>query len=272
MIIIKLFFKILIAGFIGELIVILILNIINIGVLKNYERLEVIIGITGLITTFFGAYFGAKIAGSESRKLFKQQIKMNDLQQNMEINLDVLEYIEDVNKNLNFINELIKNDDFLDPKNLKKLLKNCKEINDTLESLKNKNLNKASAVLYWDVQIFHEKFKDVYSKIQGIIDNDETRELFKNVKGNEIPMEYIGSWEYLTVGIDNYIYFIICHDRKEIEKKISVDLIMEENKTFFKAKKDEVKSFFRKINNSFNNIEYKNREELIKEYTKIYKD
>ncbi|RIN38403.1 hypothetical protein, partial [Staphylococcus succinus] len=141
-----------------------------------------------------------------------------------------------------------------------------------LESLKNGNINKASVVLYSDIQNFYKEFKNFNYKIQNMIDTDATRDLFKNVKKNEIPMGLIGLWRDLYEGSDNYLYFLVDNGREEITKKVSVDLIIEENKRFFEDKKVEIKNLSHKINDSFNNMQYKNREDLIEEYTKLYKD
>lgn len=268
----KAFFKIFIIGLITQLLIILILTLFRFNMWKSFEQAEVIVGILGLVTTFLGAYFGAKIAGSESRKLFKQEIKMNDLNKNMEINLNVLEDIEYVKRKIDFINELNRNSKFLEPSSLRQLQATSREADSRLESLKNENLNKASVVLYSDIQNFYKEFKSFNYKIQNMIDNDTTRDLFKNVRKNEIPMELIGLWKDLYVAPDNYIYFIMDNGREEITKKISVDLIIGENKRFFEDKKVEIKNLSHKINGSFNNMQYKNREDLIEEYTKLYKD
>lgn len=197
---------------------------------------------------------------------------MNDLNNNMSINLDVLEDIEYVKRKIDFINELNRNSKFLEPSSLRQLQATSKDANYTLESLKNENLKKASVVLYSDIQNFYKEFENFNYKIQNIIDTDATRDLFKMVKKNEIPMELIGLWRDFHESSDNYIYFLVDNGREEILKKISVDLIMEENKKFFEYKKLEIKNFSHKINDSFNNMKYKNREDLIEEYTELYKD
>lgn len=268
----KIFFRILLFGLIGQLVIISFLTLFRFKMWRSFEQAEVIIGILGLVTTFLGAYFGAKIAGSESRKLFKQEIKMNDLNKNMEINLNVLEDIEYVKRKIDFINELNRNSKFLEPSSLRQLQATSKEANYTLERLKNGNLNKASVVLYSDIQNFYKEFKNFNYKIQNMIDTDATRDLLKNVKKNEIPMELIGLWKDFYESSDNYIYFLVDNGREEITKKISVDLIIEENKKFFEDKKVEIKNLSHKINDSFNDMQYKNRKDLIEEYTKLYKD
>ncbi|MDH9161323.1 hypothetical protein PYL56_08070 [Staphylococcus succinus] len=268
----KLFVKIFIAGLIGELCIFLIIYMGEFDFLKQYEKIDVTVGIVGLFTTFLGAYLGAKIAGNESRNLFKQEMKMNDLSRNMDVNLNVLEDIEYVKRKIDFINELNRNSKFLEPSSLRQLQATSKEASYTLESLKNGNINKASVVLYSDIQNFYKEFKNFNYKIQNMIDTDATRDLFKNVKKNEIPMGLIGLWRDLYEESDNYLYFLVDNGREEITKKISVDLIIEKNKSFFEEKKVEIKNLAHKINDSFNNMQYKNREDLIEEYTKLYKD
>ncbi|RIN43255.1 hypothetical protein, partial [Staphylococcus succinus] len=129
----KLLITIVIAGFIGELCVFLIIYMGKFDFLKQYEKIDVTVGIIGLATTFLGAYLGAKIAGNESRKLFKQELKMNDLSKNMDVNLEVLEDIEDVKGKIDFINKLNRNSKFLEPSSLRQLQATSKDASYTLE-------------------------------------------------------------------------------------------------------------------------------------------
>lgn len=270
---IKLFFKILFAGIIGQLLVILVLNSIKISVLKPYEKIEVVIGVTGLFTTFLGAYIGAKIAGNESRKLFKQEIKMNDLNNNMSINLDVLEKLEYVKTKIDYINDLIRNNQFLTPDVIQKIQANSNYIYEDLNKLKDKHLSYTSVILYSDIQNFHRSFCDFNLEIKRIIDIDETRKLIKSVENSDVPEQWIMLWENYYMDSKNYIYFMYDNDKgEEITEKISVDLITKKNKEFFKDKKEMLEKHFDNANHSFNIMKYKKRDDLIKEYTELYKD
>lgn len=269
----KLLINIVIAGFIGELCVFLIIYMGRFDYLKQYEKIDVTVGLMGLITTFLGAYFGAKIAGSESRKLFKQELKMNDLSKNMDINLDVLEKIEYVKKKINFINNLIRDNTCIEPNGLKQLQTTSSEINETLIKVKDEYLSQTSIILYSDIRIFYENFNQYNNEIKRFINYDETRKLIKSVEKNDIPIESINLWENYFVDNNKNIFLLFNNDKgEEISEKISVDLIIKKNKVFFDDKKEKVEKIFDNVNQSFNNMKYKNRDDLIKEYTKLYKD
>lgn len=264
----KLLIIIVIAGFIGELCVFLIIYIGEFNFLKQYEKLDVIIGIMGLITTSLGAYLGAKIAGNESRKLFKQELKMNDLSKNMDVNLTVLENIEFVKRELDNINHLNSNY-FLEPDITKRVKDTAKEIKVKLTEIKKENLSSASVILYSDIQKFCEKYNYIYIKLDNIINIDDTRKLLKNINKAIDPNTLVSSWHEYSVFNQREIY--ISNSQNDDLEIVSVDLIIEENKYFFEQKRSEVKKLIDDINAVFYNMEYKNRNDLIKEYTKLYK-
>lgn len=269
----KAFFKIFIIGLVAQLLIILILILFRFKMWKSFEQAEIIVGIMGLITTFLGAYFGAKIAGSESRKLFKQEIKMNDLSKNMEINLDVLENMEYVERKINFINKLIRGGGFLEPDGLRQLQRTSNETKEILSKVKDEYLSQTSIILYSDIRTLYENSNNFNNEIKGIINYDETRRLIKSVEKNDIPIESINLWEHYSVDNKKNISLLFSNDkREEIIEKIQIDLIIKKNKIFFNDKKEKVEKIFDKVNCSFNNMKYKNRDDLIKEYTKLYKD
>ncbi|MGO2206735.1 MAG: hypothetical protein ACTH4T_04415 [Staphylococcus xylosus] len=269
----KLFVKIFIAGLIGELCIFLIIYMGKFDFLKQYEKIDVTVGVMGLFTTFLGAYLGAKIAGNESRKLFKQEIKMNDLNKNMSINLDVLEKLEYVKTKIDYIKDLLKNNQFLTPDVIQKIQTNSNYIYEDLNELKDKYLSYTSVILYSDIQNFHRIFCDFNHEIKRIIDIDETRKLIKSVENSDVPEQWIKLWEYNCMDSKNYIHFMYHNDKgEEIKEKISVDLIAKKNKEFFKDKKEIVEKHFDNANHSFNIMKYKKRDDLIREYTELYKD
>lgn len=268
----KAFFKIFIIGLIAQLLIILILTLFRFNMWKSFEQAEIIVGIIGLVTTFLGAYFGAKIAGSESRKLFKQELKMNDLSKNMDINLEVLEAVEDVKLKLDDINTLNKTY-FLDPNLTKRVKENSNEINETLNRVKKEGLSSASVILYSDIQKFCEKFSDFNTKIHNIITIDDTKGFFKNIKIQGRSIFVLSLWEHYFINNERKIFIdTLDNAGNNIIEAISVDLIIEENKSFFEEKRDAVEKLVKGINVIFNDMEYKNRNELIKAYTKLYKD
>lgn len=265
----KLLIIIVIAGFTGELLVFLIIYMGKFNFLKQYEKIDVTVGIMGLLTTSLGAYLGAKIAGNESRKLFKQELKMNDLSKNMDVNLTVLENIEFVKRKLDNINHLNSNYS-LEPDITKRVKDTAKEIKVKLTEIKKENLSSASVILYSDIQKFCEKYNYIFIKLDDIININDTRKLLKNINKVIDPNTSVNSWEKYPVCKNGNIY--IENSQNDDLEPISVDLIIEENKDFFEQKRNEVKKLIDDINVVFNNMEYKNRNDLIKEYTKLYKD
>ncbi|MGW8003154.1 hypothetical protein ACWEY2_08440 [Staphylococcus shinii] len=264
----KIFFRILLFGLIGQLVIISFLTLFRFKMWRSFEQAEVIIGILGLVTTSLGAYLGAKIAGNESRKLFKQELKMNDLSKNMDVNLTVLENIEFVKRKLDNINYLNSNY-FLEPDITKRVKDTAKEIKVKLTEIKKENLSSASVILYSDIQKFCEKYNYIYIKLDNIINIDDTRKLLKNINKAIDPNTLVNSWDKYSVFNQREIY--ISNSQNDDLETVSVDLIIEENKNFFEQKRSEVKKLIDDINAVFYNMEYKNRNDLIKEYTKLYK-
>ncbi|UBV34039.1 hypothetical protein JGY90_10015 [Staphylococcus xylosus] len=268
----KLLITIVIAGFIGELCVFLIIYMGKFDFLKQYEKIDVTVGIIGLVTTFLGAYLGAKIAGNESRKLFKQELKMNDLSKNMDVNLEVLEDIEDVKLKLDNINNLNKTY-FLDPNLTKRVKENSNKINEILNRVKKEGLSSASVILYSDIQKLCEKFSDFNTKIHNIITTDDTKGFFENIKIQGSSIFVVSLWENYFINNERKIFIdTLDNVGNDMLEAISVDLIIEGNKSFFEEKRNAVEKLVEDIYVIFNDMEYKNRNELIKAYTKLYKD
>ncbi|MEN1895196.1 hypothetical protein [Staphylococcus nepalensis] len=263
----------LIAGFIGVLIVILILNFIGIGVLKKYERLEVIIGIMGLVTTFLGAYIGARIAGSESRKLFKQQIKMNDLQQNMDTNIKILEEIGKIPKHINKISDLLYGSKALYPKNIEKIKDEYKKISDVSKKVKDENLSKSSIVIYRDVMHLTLNIHSLEDFFFRPISFSDTKKLIQNTIDDNLSPTSHYSWSTQIFDRENKVkYPVEDYKGEPFIKSVSVEEIIKENPQFFKDKLGELKKRIKFLDKQFNKMTYKNLDDLINDYSKLYKD
>lgn len=267
----KLFVKIIFAGILGQLVILLLLNILGYSFLKSYEKIETVISIIGLITTFLGAYFGAKIAGNESRNLFKQEIKMNDLSKNMDINLEVLESIEEIKKNIDYMKEFNKSN-YLDPEATQILLENSRKIKADLNYIKEDKLSSTSVILYSDIHKLYNEFEKVNREINGIINYDETKEILSNIVIPNKCISVINYWNKYSVNDGAIIIEVIDSEGKEKLEKISLDLIIKSNIVFFEEKRKKVNTLLSNINNVYNKMKYKNRIELIEEYTKLYRN
>lgn len=268
----KLFVKIFFAGILGQLLIILLLNILGYSLLKSYEKIETVISIIGLITTFLGAYFGAKIAGNESRNLFKQEIKMNDLSKNMDINLEVLERIEVIKKNIDYMKELNKSN-YLDPETTQILIDESRKIKDNLNGIKRDKLSSTSVILYSDIHNLYNEFDKVNREINGIINPDETKKILSNIEIQNTYIPYISYWNRYSVFDDGVILIdVIDSEDKDKLEEVSLDLIINSNLAFFEEKRKKVNNLLSNIYNVYNTMKYKNRIDLIKEYTKLYRN
>ncbi|MDU0267909.1 hypothetical protein RTF36_11895 [Mammaliicoccus sciuri] len=267
----KLFVKIFFAVILGQLVILLLLNILGYSFLKSYEKIETVISIIGLITTFLGAYFGAKIAGNESRNLFKQEIKMNDLSKNMDINLEVLESIEEIKKNIDYMKELNKYN-YLDPETTQKLIDKSRKIKDNLNHIKKDKLSSTSVILYSDVHKLYNEFEKVNREINGIINPDETKEILGSIEIQNKCISVISYWNKYSVYDGVILIGVIDSEDKDRLEEISLDLIIKSNLVFFEEKRKKVNNLLSNTYNVYNKMKYKNRIELIEEYTKLYRN
>lgn len=275
MIKIKLFFKILLAGFIGELLVVLLLNSINMSVLKPYEKIEIIIGITGLFTTFLGAYIGAKIAGSESRKLFKQQIKMNDLQQNMNSNLFVLEKIEIIPTYIDEINILLNKPYALHPNNIESIKNKYNQILNILNEVKEQHLSKTSIIIYRDVMNFSNKVQNSKNLFLVPINNSDTENFVTNILNIDLSNNFMCSWYSSNFNEQNNWKIYIRESPQDIigkEVLIPLEKVIGYNQAFFDEKIKSLKERTKALNQEFENMVYKSNDGLINDYSKLYQD
>ncbi|WP_210618372.1 hypothetical protein [Mammaliicoccus lentus] len=275
MIKIRLFIKILFAGIIGGLLIVLLLNIIKLNVLKPFEKIEVIIGVTGLFTTFLGAYIGAKIAGSESRKLFKQQIKMNDLQKNMDSNIFVLEKLDSIPEHIKIIKKLLDKHDVLYANNLEKLNGTYKQILYILNEVKEKNLSKTSIVIYRDVMNFNNKVQNSKALFLYPINNTDCEKLVSNTLDVDLPEIFLCSWT--SNNFNEYKEWIVTirRDPEDLygdENLIPIEKIIRSNKRFFNQKLKSLKDEINYLDEEYAKMTYKNTDDLISDYTKLYKD
>ncbi|PTI39958.1 hypothetical protein BU120_13330 [Staphylococcus xylosus] len=271
----KVFFKIFIIGMIAQLLVILILNLFRFKMWKSFEQAEIVVGIVGLFTTCLGAYLGAKIAGSESRKLFKQQIKMNDLQQNMDANLLVLEKIDIIPKYIDDLNKLLNKSNVFHPKNIEKINSKYNQIRKILMEVKDNELSKTSIVIYSDTMKFIAKVVKVEKIFLLPIPNNETEKLISNTLDEVMPDEFIYSWTSNNINQNNELVVTIRKNKGDFsgeENLIPIEKIVDTNKIYFDDKLKLLKSNLNHLKIAYNTMKYKNTDDLIAEYSKLYKD
>lgn len=273
MIKIKLFLRILVCVVI---IIIILFPILCIFIASNptlYERLDILIGSTGMVATFFGAYIGARIAGSESRKLFKQQIKMNDLQQNMDTNIKILEEIGKIPKHVNKIIGLLYGSKAVYPKNIEKIKDEYKKISDISNKVKDENLSKSSIVIYRDVMHLTHNIHTLEKFFFEPISFNDAKKLIQNTIDDNLSPTSHYSWSTQIFDRENKVGYPV-EDYKDgsFIKSVTVEEIIKENPQFFKNKLGELKKGIKFLDKQFNKMTYKNLDDLINDYSKLYKD
>lgn len=263
------------------LIIIIIITyclLIKFRILQGYERLEFILTVLGLFTTFGGAYFGAKIAGSESRKLFKQEIKMNDLQQHMNANITSLEYISEILVYFEKIKELLNSETPMHPKNISYMRSNFNGIDKLLRKLdKEEVLKDTSIIIYNDITKFSEKFYEKKNSFLYPISIDDTVKIIGGEEALKRKNNYSINWNITQsdeVESDklNYFYNDIPSSIYSKSYQVSITETIKNNHNFFEDKLKEYKSNLKELEKLYKNMKYKNTDDLIQEYTDLYKD
>lgn len=275
MIKIRFFIKIFFAVILGVLVIVLLLNSIKLNVLKPFEKLEVIIGITGLFTTFLGAYIGAKIAGSESRKLFKQQIKMNDLQKNMDSNIFVLEKLDSIPEYIKEIKIMLNKTDMFHANNLEEMKEKYKEILNVLNDVNEKELSKSSVIIYRDVMNFIITVQSSRNLFLYPINNADCEKLVANTLDIDLPESFLCSWTSNNFNEHKEWIVTIRRDPDDLygdEKFIPIEKITRCNKRFFDQKLKSLKEKINYLDKEYAKMTYKSTHDLISDYSKLYKD
>lgn len=234
------------------------------------EKIETWLGVLGLVTTFGGAYIGAKIAGSESRKLFKQEMKMNDLQQHMSANITVLESIKEIGEKLLELKEIIETNTNLTPKTTRQIHDKYAYILKILKNIEKKHLKDTSIIIYNEVVNLYSKTQEKKDLFYQPIKSDDLLNFpcFKE-KGY-----YSVEWQERFVENGELKYYF----RKDMtnwgqqERRVSITKVIEDNSSFFNKKSKEMKTEFKTINYIYNEMTYKNPEDLIKVYSQLYKN
>lgn len=242
--------------------------------LKGYERVDFILTIIGMLATFFGALIGALIAGNNSRKLFKQEIKMNDLQQHMDANISILEEMEIIKDKIKRIeNDLNESFPFY-PQILENIIKNFKEISHKLEDLKIKHLKDASIIIYHDVLQLKITIDEQSKFFKYPISKRETEELIEKALNLKVADIHWVEWSTKYIVDDKLIYE---HLRKSEDmygnyNEIPIPDIVAKNRGFFDERLKQLKKGINNIIETYDNMNYKSTYDLKKDYIELYED
>ncbi|MEB8121765.1 hypothetical protein NGH46_06495 [Staphylococcus xylosus] len=249
-------------------------NLVHSNSLKGYEKVEFILTIIGMFATFFGALIGALVAGNNSRKLFKQEIKMNDLQQHMDANIFILEEMNIIKDKIRRIeSDLNKSFPFY-PHILEDIKKNYEEISHKLEELRINHLKNASIIIYHDILQF-KTIIDKHSKsFEYPISKIETEKLIEETLNLKVSETNWIEWSTNYIKEDKLIYE---HLRKLEDThgnyiEIPISDIVAKNREFFDERLKELKKGIYNINNVYNFMNYRNTHDLKNEYIGLYED
>lgn len=249
----------------------LLLYLFKLNFLEGYERIEVIIGVLGMFATFFGAYIGAKIAGDNSRELFKQQIKMNDLQQHMDANIFVLEEVSEVSNLIKKIEINLNDKNVFYPENLEDIHTTYSEIYKILNVLKKYRLKEASIIIYHDIFKLKAEVDKNVEIFKYPISVNETPKLIENTLKIELGKDDWVSWTKNNFENEQLV-FTQWKGPLNIERvvyKMSISEIVENNKNFFENKLETMNSSLKQINRIYNDMNYKNIEDLRSSYLEL---
>lgn len=244
------------------------------GFLKGYERIEFILVILGMFSTFFGAFIGAKIAGNNSRKLFKQQIKMNDLQQHMDANISILEEMNSINDNIKKIESELKKSFPFYPQTLENIMNNFEEIKNKLERIKVKHLKDASIIIYHDVLQLKTSIEEHEKIFKYPISKRETENLIEKTLNLKVSEVHWIEWSTKYFEDDKLVY----EHTREFEDmhgdyiEIPITYIVAKNKDFFDERLKQLRKGISEIVSAYKNMNYKNTYDLKREYIELYED
>jgi len=240
--------------------------------LQGYERIEFILTILGMIATFLGAYIGAKIAGNNSRKIFKQEIKMNDLQQHMDANISVLEEITEVGSAIEKIEGNLKTSYPFHPETLGKIVSSYAEIYKRLNKLKKNSLKESSIIVYHDVFQLKSKVDNQRKVFELPINKAETRQLIEKTLNLKVVDKHWVSWtkDNFNHGELEYEHLRQPHELKGENYNIPISDMITKNKDFFDDKLKDLRNGLNEIKSAYNNMNYKSIEDLKKNYIELF--
>lgn len=228
----------------------------------------------GLFATFGGAYLGAKISGENSKEIFKKDLKLRNIENNITANISVLKNIEkikieiDENNKLNDNNETKKyyiQSNFLDSSNhIEKMYKIAEEIVDH-------HIDKASLIINIDFDSLYENIKELKEVKDNLFEYKLCEEMCNKflVKGEKLNFP-IPEWGHFTLNKSKEICIPIIDGVESVNKYVNInDFYMENRKVFDNAKQDIMKEM-KKITNSYDNMKYKSRKDLKEQFNNLF--
>lgn len=235
---------------------------------------EIALLFLGLFATFGGAYWGAKISGENSKEIFKKDLKLRNIENNITANIGVLKNIEkikieiDENNKLNDNNETKKyyiQSNFLETSNhIEKMYKIAEEIVDH-------HIDKASLIINIDFDSLYENIKELKEVKDNLFEYKLREEMCNKflVKGEKLNPP-IPEWGHFRLKKSKEICIPIIDGVEPVNKYVYInDFYMENRKVFDNAKQDIMKEM-KKITNSYDNMKYKSRKDLKEQFNNLF--
>ncbi|MDW4047790.1 hypothetical protein QI177_08380 [Staphylococcus saprophyticus] len=235
---------------------------------------EIALLFLGLFATFGGAYWGAKISGENSKEIFKQDLKLRNIENNITGNIGVLRNIEkikieiDENNKLNDNNETNKyyiQSNFLDSS------KHIEKMDKIAEEIKGHHIDKASLIINID-------FDGLYENVKALkkIKND----LFEYKLREEMCNKFLEDGEKLNFPLPEWGDFSVIKSEKICipivvgvepdNKYVSIDDFYMKNQNIFDNAKKDIMIEMKKITKSYDNMKYKSRKDLKEQFNILF--
>lgn len=263
---------------IGVIIAVLIVCYLVIDALISFnhakEVLPIIISIFGLFATFGGAYLGAKISGENSKEIFKKDLKLRNIENNITGNIAVLKNIEkikteiDENNKLNDNNETNKyyiQSNFLDSS------KHIEEMDKIAEEIKDQHIDKASLIINIDFDGLYENIKALKNIKNDLFEYKLREEMCnKFLEDGEKLNRPLAEWGDFRVIKSKKICIPIVDGVEPDYKYVNIDDFYMKNQEIFDNAKKDIMIEMKKITKSYDDMKYKTRKDLKEQFNILF--
>lgn len=246
----------------------------NVDPENKLEGYTIAISFIGIFATFGGAYLGAKISGENSKEIFKKDLKLRNIENNITGNIAVLKNIEkikteiDENNKLNDNNETNKyyiQSNFLDSS------KHIEEMDKIAEEIKDQHIDKASLIINIDFDGLYENIKAL-KKIKNDLFEYKLREEMCNkfLEDGEKLNRPLAEWGDFRVIKSKKICIPIVDGNVPDYKYVNIDDFYMKNQEIFDNAKKDIMIEMKKITKSYDDMKYKSRKDLKEQFNILF--
>lgn len=235
---------------------------------------EIALLFLGLFATFGGAYWGAKISGENSKEIFKKDLKLRNIENNITGNIVVLKNIEKIKIEIDEINKLNDNNEtktYYSQSNYVDLSKHIEEMYRISEEIVGLHIDNASLIINIDFDNLYEVIK-LLKEVKNNSFNYKSREEMCNkfLDDGEKLNRPLPKWgDFSSNKIDKICIPII--DGVEPDYKyVNIDNFYKHNQNIFDETKHNIMEEMKKINNSYDNMQYKSRKDLKEQFNNLF--